>query len=124
VCCYAKDSTSSPYLTIHVYSSSKSPAVALKVLQLDFTSLIRSYISDSQTSTSRLSPIRDLQLPSYLDAPRVFYTRCKPIKQTTSPLAENSHSLDDGCLQANIPFPLSALTKTPTWTLLLFRTRA
>ena len=79
MCCYTKDSASSLRLTIHVYCSSKNPAAALKVLQLDFTSLIRSYISDSQTSTSRLSPIRDCTLPSYLDAPRVFARGVNPL---------------------------------------------
>jgi len=59
--------------------STKNPAAALKVLQLDFTSLIRSYISDSQTLTSRLSPIRDLQLPTYLDTPRVFIRGVNPL---------------------------------------------
>jgi hypothetical protein len=92
--------------------STKNPAAALKVLQLDFTSLIRPYVSDSQTSASRLSPIRDLQLPSYLDAPRVFIRGVNPLtmiavclpfgdwlfKTTlypTSPLTEYCHSLDE-----------------------------
>ena len=78
MCYYTKDNACTSRLTIHVYNSTKNPAAALKVLQLDFTSLIRSYISDSQTSTSRLSPVRDLQLPNYLDAPRVFARGVNP----------------------------------------------